>query len=128
VERRTLPGESVSDVTAELAGILDRIASEVPDFAYGLTPGVSRPPLEADSSSVIRTVLERQVDANLDRSPVIRGEAFWTDAALLEAAGIPSLLFGVTGGGAHAATEYVEVSSLLQLTDVLTGTIQEFCG
>ncbi|WNM31160.1 hypothetical protein RKE30_12400 [Streptomyces sp. Li-HN-5-11] len=34
----------------------------------------------------------------------------WTDCALLDHAGIPCLLFGVDGEGAHAATEYVDLA------------------
>ena len=127
LERRTVPGETASSVTAELRAILERLAAEIPDFRYRLTPGISRAPMETDHSSDIAITLLRQAEATLGRPPVVRGEAFWTDAALLEQAGIPSLLFGAAGEGAHAATEYVELSSLLQLTDVLTATIEDFC-
>jgi len=40
------------------------------------------------------------------------GVPFWTDAALVAAAGIPTVLFGPAGEGAHAAVEWVDVSSL----------------
>jgi hypothetical protein len=40
------------------------------------------------------------------------GEAFWTDAVLLAHAGIPTMLFGVDGAGAHAASEWVDLQSL----------------
>ena len=35
--------------------------------------------------------------------------SFWTDAAVLGAAGIPSLLFGPGGAGLHSREEYVEI-------------------
>jgi acetylornithine deacetylase len=59
---------------------------------------------------------------------VVRAEPFWTDGALLHRAGIPCLLFGVDGAGAHAATEYVDLTSLGRLTDILTDTIMDFCS
>ena len=81
-------------------------------------------PFEADPDSlIVRTLI-----GNLGEPPVIRAEPFWTDCALLDRAGIPCLLFGVDGAGAHAATEYVDLASLDRLTDVLTGTITDFCG
>jgi acetylornithine deacetylase len=46
----------------------------------------------------------------------------------LDRAGTPCLLFGVDGDGAHAATEYVDLTSLDRLTDILTGTITDFCS
>ncbi|MGI5406101.1 M20/M25/M40 family metallo-hydrolase [Streptomyces chartreusis] len=64
----------------------------------------------------------------LGHPPVVRAEPFWTDCALLDRAGIPCLLFGADGEGAHAATEYVDLASLDRLTDVLTATITDFCS
>lgn len=43
-------------------------------------------------------------------------------------AGIPCLLFGVDGGGAHAATEWVTLESLETVTRVLHGVIIDYCG
>ncbi|MFC3297695.1 M20/M25/M40 family metallo-hydrolase [Clavibacter michiganensis subsp. insidiosus] len=57
-----------------------------------------------------------------------RGEPFWTDAGLVHEAGIPCILLGVTGGGAHAAEEWAEVDSIRRLADVLEGAILDFCG
>ncbi|MFI6812940.1 M20/M25/M40 family metallo-hydrolase [Nonomuraea sp. NPDC050328] len=125
VERRTVPGERPE---AELAAILDRLAATVPGFAYRLEPGLRREPFEADrEAAIVRTVLA-QAEQVLGRPPVIRAEPFWTDCALLAGAGIPCLLVGVDGGGAHAATEWVELDSLDRLTELLTRTIWEFCS
>ena len=43
-------------------------------------------------------------------SPTI-GMSFWTDAAVLGAAGIPSVLFGPTGAGPRSLEEWVEIQS-----------------
>ncbi|MFS8099013.1 ArgE/DapE family deacylase [Lentzea alba] len=124
LERRTVPGETPDHVENELTQILDHLTATVPDFKAALTRGLARDPFEADpDAEIVRTLI-----ANLGAPPVIRAEPFWTDCALLAAAGIPCLLFGVDGAGAHAATEHVDLASLDRLTDVLTGTITEFCG
>ncbi len=39
--------------------------------------------------------------------PRITGASFWTDAAVLGHAGIPSVLFGPGGAGLHSTEEYV---------------------
>ncbi|MGW4867458.1 ArgE/DapE family deacylase [Streptomyces chartreusis] len=128
LERRTVPGESADGVERELAGLLDRLAATVPDFSYRLTRGVHREPFEADPDAPIVRTLTRHAERALGHPPVVRAEPFWTDCALLDRAGIPCLLFGADGEGAHAATEYVDLASLDRLTDVLTATITDFCS
>ncbi len=44
--------------------------------------------------------------------------SFWTDAALLGAAGIPTVLFGPRGAGLHGIDEHVVVEDLEVCADV----------
>ena len=46
------------------------------------------------------------------------GLSFWTDAAILGAAGTPTVLFGPRGAGLHSIEEYVEVDDVLACRDV----------
>ncbi|OKI49537.1 ArgE/DapE family deacylase [Micromonospora sp. CB01531] len=128
LERRTVPGESSDRVERELTAMLDRLAATVPDFRYRLTRGLHREPFEADPEAPVVRTLVRHAERILGHPPVIRAESYWTDCALLDRAGIPCLLFGVDGAGAHAATEYVDLASLDRLTDILTSTIADFCS
>ncbi|MFF4758462.1 ArgE/DapE family deacylase [Streptomyces sp. NPDC001292] len=128
LERRTIPGESADSIERELTDVLDRLADTVPDFRYRLSRGLHREPFEADPEAVIVRTLTRHAERALGHPPVVRAEPFWTDCALLDRAGIPCLLFGVDGAGAHAATEYIDLASLDRLTDILTTTIADFCS
>ncbi|MGW7404058.1 M20/M25/M40 family metallo-hydrolase [Streptomyces sp. NPDC054833] len=128
LERRTVPGESADSVERELTAVLDQLVVTVPGFRYRLTRGLYREPFEADPQAPIVRTLARHAEKSLGHPPVVRAEPFWTDCALLARAGIPCLLFGVDGAGAHAATEYVELASLERLTGILTDTIAEFCS
>ncbi|SCE93438.1 acetylornithine deacetylase [Micromonospora viridifaciens] len=128
LERRTVPGESPDRVELELTAVLDRLAATVPDFRYRLTRGLHREPFEAGPEAPVVRTLTHHAEKALGHPPVVRAEAFWTDCALLDRAGIPCLLFGVGGAGAHAATEYVDLASLDRLTDILTSTIADFCS
>ncbi|WP_043621648.1 ArgE/DapE family deacylase [Nonomuraea candida] len=128
VERRTVPGESARAVRAELAAILHRLTATVPGFRYELRAGLHREPFEADPESAIARVLLRRAESALGHPPVIRAEPFWTDCALLDRAGIPCLLFGADGGGAHADTEWADIASVHQVTDILTATVTDFCA
>jgi acetylornithine deacetylase len=128
IERRTIPGETAESVLAELTAILDRLATTVEDFRYSLEPGLVRQPFEADPSSEIVQSVLRHAEAVLGHAPEIRAEPFWTDASLLDQAGISCLLFGAAGEGAHAATEWVDIESIHQTTDIFTAVIRDFCG
>ena len=51
------------------------------------------------------------------------GMSFWTDAALLAGAGIPSILFGPGGAGLHSAVEYVNVDDVYLCRDILCDAV-----
>jgi acetylornithine deacetylase/succinyl-diaminopimelate desuccinylase-like protein len=55
------------------------------------------------------------------------GMAAWTDTALLEAAGIPGVVFGPSGRGLHGKEEYVELDSVIQCSEVLFEAICSAC-
>jgi acetylornithine deacetylase len=126
IERRTLPGESAATVERELTAILDDLASRVPGFSYRVERGLDRSPFESEADHPIVATLAAQATSILGHPPVIRGEPFWTDCALLHDAGIPCVLFGADGGGEHAAEEWVTLESVRQLTAILTGTATAF--
>ncbi|GAB3973963.1 ArgE/DapE family deacylase [Actinoallomurus acanthiterrae] len=128
LERRTVPGEDAGTVRAELTAVLEDLAATVADFRYRLIPGLHREPFQADPDAPIVRALTRHAESVLGQGPVIRAEAFWTDCALFARAGIPCLLFGVAGEGAHAATEWADVASLHHLTRILTDTVADFCS
>lgn len=128
IERRTVPGENADTVEAELRRMLDGISSTQPDFRYRVERGIERQPFQvADTEAIVQTTLAT-VERLTGEPAVRRGEPFWTDCALLAEAGIPCLLFGVDGGGAHAATEWVTLDSLETVTRALHDIIIDFCG
>jgi acetylornithine deacetylase len=112
-ERRTLPGETAAEIEADL-----RAAAG--DAEVRLL--VSREPFEVDEGHE----LVRAVGAVAGTSGVI-GVPFWTDAALVAAAGIPTVLFGPAGEGAHAAVEWVDVRSLDRCREVYGAVAAAFC-
>ncbi|MFK0002708.1 ArgE/DapE family deacylase [Paenarthrobacter sp. NPDC090522] len=128
LERRTIPGENADTVEAELRAILDPIADTDPDFRYTITRGLERQPFEVNPEETIVQALLSAARNTTGQELALRGEPFWTDAALMLEAGIPGLLFGVDGGGAHAATEWIELDSLHRVTSVLTQTTIDYCN
>jgi len=128
IERRTVPGETAAVVEGQLRRILADIATVDPTFVYETAIRLERMPFEAPAGAAIVETMTAVIGAVTGRPTVVRGEPFWTDCALLAAAGIPCVLFGVDGGGAHAATEWVDLASFDATIEVLTRTITEFCA
>jgi acetylornithine deacetylase len=119
LERRTLPGESVEVVEAELSAILNEAAGDFPDFSTELRTTLVRPPMETDAGQpivgTVRDVLGRDVD--------LIGVPFWADSAVFSSAGIPTVIFGAGGEGAHAAVEWVDLAEV----ELCTSAVAEVC-
>jgi acetylornithine deacetylase len=113
-ERRTMPGETLEQVEAELRSLAG--GAEVRIVA-------SREPLDAPVDDAFVSIVTRH--ARVDR---VVGARFWTDAALIAAAGIPTVLFGPVGEGAHAHVEWVDVDSLERVRDVVASVAAEWCA
>jgi acetylornithine deacetylase len=118
IERRTIPGESVQQVEAELVDL-------VGDGDVRVT--FSREPLETSAGEPIVEIFSRQAKS-AGSEPALVGAPFWTDAGLLAGAGIPSVLFGPGGDGAHAAVEWVDLRDYERCIEALVATAREFCS
>lgn len=128
VERRTLPGESGAAVEKELQAIIDRLRRADPDFKAVIRRGLERSPLETPEGDAIVNAVRESAEVVLGRGCASSGLSFWTDAASLSAAGIPAVLFGPTGVGAHAAEEWVDLASVMSCADVYLNTATRFCA
>jgi acetylornithine deacetylase len=130
IERRFLPGESPEAVEHQLRHALTGLLDATADGAAHatLTSLVARGAFEADPNWPIVELVSRHAKSVLGRHATRRGEPFWTDAGLIAAAGIPCLLIGAVGGGAHADDEWVSIESIGQLTRILTAVTAEFCA
>lgn len=129
LERRTVPGETEQQVTAELAAILSGLRRDDPEFDAALTPLFSRPSYELSAQHALPRALLRAVEArgSTDSDRDFTGMSFWTDAAVLGSAGIPSVLFGPGGAGLHSAEEYVEIEDVLRCRDILAALARAWC-
>ncbi len=128
VERRTLPGEDTANALRELRELLDTLAAKDPAFAAEVRTVVAREPFEAPAQSEIEDVLVAAIAAERGEPPRRLGAPYWTDAALVAAAGIPTVLFGPTGGGIHQPTEWLDVESAHIFQRALQRAISAFAS
>jgi acetylornithine deacetylase len=127
IERRTIPGESVEKITRELTEACGRLKSRRPEFDARVTLSTAQLPSDVP---VDAPVVRRLVGAvEREGIPVrIEGLSAWTDAALLNEAGIPTVCFGPGDIGlAHAAEEFVPVEDIERAMRVLTRVVREWC-
>ncbi|MDP1849964.1 MAG: M20/M25/M40 family metallo-hydrolase [Solirubrobacteraceae bacterium] len=128
LERRTLPGEGVDDVRRELEGLLQRAREADPRLETELRMGLWRAPFEVAPDAEIVRVLRAAGEAILGDAPQIVGDHPWMDAAFTAAAGIPTVVFGPSGAGAHAAEEFGDLLSVEQCAAVLVETARRICA
>ncbi len=128
LERRTLPGESAELVDAEVQAMLDQLTREDPTIRATFRTVVARDPFEAPTGSELEAVLTRVIDDVRGTAPARVGAPYWTDAALVAATGVPTLLFGPVGGGIHQPGEWVDLASVETFRRVLQRVAADFCG
>ncbi|MHA2380492.1 MAG: ArgE/DapE family deacylase [Candidatus Thorarchaeota archaeon] len=128
LERRTLPDEDLQAIEAELDKLVGDIASADKQFDANSEVFFYRPALDVSEDIEIVNHLTSACQAVIGTKPDLIGAGWWTDAALLSRAGIPSVLFGPSGEGAHAPVEYVDFESLKITARILTEVITSFCG
>ena len=119
VERRTLPGET---------GARHRSGAGGPAGALPRRrPRVRRVPADPAGARPVRDRPGRRARAPCcskppsPESPKIGGGSYWADSSIIAAAGIPTVLFGPSGEGAHAVEEWVSLSATEAVTRTLIG-------
>src|SRR5438874_3367621 len=126
MERRTLPAEAGAQALVEVESILADLRREDPTFRASARAMFSRPAYELPADHELPQTLAVVV-RDAGRAPCTGGASFWTDAAVLGHAGIPSVLFGPGGAGLHSTEEYVNIPDVMWCRDVLAELARRFC-
>jgi acetylornithine deacetylase len=119
LERRTIPGESVETFARELDALLSSLTDEDPELEASVDVMFSRPPYEVSTDHEVPQALGLAAAAAGAPTSTV-GMSFWTDAAILGSAGIPSVLFGPGGAGLHSLEEYVTLADVIACRNTLT--------
>jgi acetylornithine deacetylase len=128
IERRTLPGESEQQALTEIDNAFRAVRADHPRLDARVTLSTAQLPSDVSVDSPVvkrlRGALEREGIA-----VKIEGLSAWTDAALLNAAGVPTICFGPGDIAlAHAAEEFVPVEEIERAARVLTRVVSDWCS
>jgi acetylornithine deacetylase len=127
LERRTVVGESETVALDEVEEILSTLKKEDEEFEAVAKLLFDRRPYETPIEDDLPRELE-SATSRLGLATRREGMTFWTDAAVLGAAGIPSVIFGPGGEGLHSIEEYVRADEVLFCRDALVELARAYCG
>lgn len=126
IERRTIPGESTRAVMAEIEDAFARVRARRPELDASVSMIFEQPPSDVSTDAPIVRALDGALRA-CDEEVKVFGMSAWTDAAILNEAGIPAICFGPGDIGlAHAAEEYVAIDEIERATLVLAALAMEW--
>ena len=128
LERRTIPGESAADALDEVVLACDRVRARRATFAADVQLMVAQGPSDVPVYAPLVLGLDAALRERGERV-VVEGMSAWTDAALLNDAGIPAICFGPGDISlAHAAEEYIPLDEIDRATGVLASFASRWCA
>ncbi len=122
LERRTVPGETAADVRRECEALAAGIEGAEARLA------LVRDPFSVEPGADVVQSVARAAEAVSGRPAELYGETYWMDAAFTQAAGIPTVVFGPGGEGAHSVEEWVDLASLDACAEGLVLAARELCS
>ena len=126
IEIGTQPGEQLSDRIRDIEGVFQEVKKEFPDFRAEIEIKVERQPFVGKDFEALLSAMNEAAVEVLGVPMDNQGLNAWTDAALLQSAGIPTILMGPLGGNLHSPDEWADIPELLQTIELLKATIVNF--
>jgi acetylornithine deacetylase len=128
IERRTLPGETIALLEAELDGLLDACRARDEELVATRRTLLVRDPFETAADAELVGLVSDAVAGVVGTPPRVAGVPYWADAAFLSSAGLPTVMFGSSGAGAHEPVEWVSLSDTAAVAHVLVAVARRFCA
>ena len=121
IERRTLPSEIMDNVKKELNAIILSIQPDAKTEWY-----FDRPPLQPSIDEKIEKSVKNAYQEVMCREVEVVGWGVWTDAAIFQQAGVPTVNIGPRGFGLHEPVEWVDLESVVKTAEILYHTAKTY--
>lgn len=125
VFRHVVPGETKASLEKEIISAIEKadIASQwIISFRESPLEGFDGgfPPYKTDAQHPILALLASAIEERLGKAPLLSYSQSIGDFNLIGGVlGVPTAIFGPSGGNLHSAEEYVTLSSYYELIDIL---------
>lgn len=126
IEIGTQPGEHLADRVREIEETFAEVRGVFPDFRGEVVVRLEREPFRAQGHEQLLAAADRATAAVLGRPLERVGLNAWTDAALMQGAGIPTIELGPAGGNFHAPQEWVSLPEMAQVLEIVRRTAVGF--
>jgi succinyl-diaminopimelate desuccinylase len=128
IEIGTQPGEMLADRVREIEETFAECAEVLPGFRAEVEVRLDREPFRAGGHEAIAEALDKAAADVIGRPFERCGLNAWTDAALTQSAGMPTVLLGPAGGNFHAPDEWVSIPEVIALAEIVEEAATSFCG
>ena len=120
VEIGTQPGETLAIRVAEIEALIAEVAAEMPGLRGEVVVRLEREPFKAAGHEALLAALDHAAMERLGHRLEPVGLNAWTDAALLQSAGTPTVMFGPLGANFHSPHEWVSLPEVVTTVDLVT--------
>lgn len=125
IEIGTQPGETMADRVREIEAIIASVVSEMPGLSGEVKIRLEREPFLAQGHEVLLESLRVATRKTMGLDIEAVGLNAWTDAALMQASGTPTVMLGPLGGNFHSPNEWISVPDAVASVEILVDTIVE---
>jgi acetylornithine deacetylase/succinyl-diaminopimelate desuccinylase-like protein len=126
IEIGTQPGEHLADRVREIEETFEEVRGIFPDFKGEVRVALEREPFVAAGHETLLAALDRASRAVIGRPHERVGMNGWADSAMMQGAGIPTIMIGPGGGNWHAPDEWVSLSEIAQVREMVRLVAEDF--
>jgi acetylornithine deacetylase len=120
VEIGTQPGETLAIRVAEIEALIAEVADEMTGLRGEVVVRLEREPFKAAGHEALLAALDHAAIERLVHRLEPVGLNAWTDAALLQSAGTPTVMLGPLGGNLHSPHEWVSLPEVVATVGLVT--------
>lgn len=127
VEVRYLPGLDIKKVHRQIKALVEKAAQKRPGLEVNVEKFMEIPPISLSPEERIIKILKKVCQEIYHQPITARGTGPANESFMLIKKGIPTVVFGPTGGRAHSDDEFVYINSFARTIEVYIRAIHRFC-